>query len=363
MEELIVRSVINLSVICLLGYMSQHNDLFDERMRRECLYAVGVVALSIIAETLSVVFVAPNSVHRLINMMSCVVGFGLSPLIALFMINAFRREHTKLRWPVLLPGLVNLLLAILSPFYGLIFYVSRPNVYGRGPLFFVYVFAYLFGIAVFLVELLRTREVYRSGNKIILVGLVLLTLFGTTVQVIMPSVFLSWSTITIVMVLTYTYYVDLLEKHDAVTGLLNRRAYEKRLLDLQSEGRGWVIIFDIDDFKAVNDTYGHRYGDFVLQSVARIIRESYNDVGFGYRIGGDEFCVLSTSGDEQAIRDANDRFIEGLRRARNDDDRIPWVSLGHASYNASSGLDEAVEAADRELFVFKRAHKEHEVQT
>jgi diguanylate cyclase (GGDEF)-like protein len=343
--------------------MSQHNDLFDERMLRDYFYAVSAVALSIVAEMLSVGFTAPNSLHRLINMISCVIGFGLSPLIALLMVNAFGSEHTKLRWPVLLPGLFNLLLVLLSPFYGLIFHISPLNEYGRGPLFRVYVFAYLFAIAIFLVGALRARKIYQSRNRTVLIGLLFITLLGTTIQVLMPQVLLSWSTITIVMILGYTYHVDLLDKHDVVTRLFNRRAYENHLRRLQAEGRGWIILFDIDDFKLVNDSLGHHYGDLCLQTIAGIIRESYSAVGCGYRIGGDEFSVLCTCADEQEILEANSKFVENIRLARNGDTRIPLVSLGHAWYDSSLELNEVVEAADRQLFAYKRGHKLREVHT
>lgn len=127
------------------------------------------------------------------------------------------------------------------------------------------------------------------------------------------------------------------------------------------EGRGWIIFFDIDDFKFVNDSFGHNYGDFALMSIAQLIREAYGTIGCGYRIGGDEFCVLSTCADEREIQAANDRFLANLRQARNEDIKIPWVSLGHALYDGTKELNESVEAADRELFSYKRAQKQSEV--
>ena len=357
MQEIIVRNGVNLCAILTLGYMSQHNALFSERARKAYLVAVCAVALSIIAEVLSVSFIAPNALHRFINKTSCVIGFGLSPLIPLLLVNAFGSEHTKLPWADMLPGLMNLFLVMLSPFFGFIFSVSPPNVYSRGPLFLLYVFAYWFAIAVFLVVALRARKVYQ-GEAVVLVALIFITLLGTTIQVVMPEVLLSWSTITIVMILGYTYHTDLLDKHDVVTRLFNRRAYENDLQRLQAEGKGWIILFDVDDFKLVNDTFGHHSGDLCLRTIADIIRESYSSVGCGYRIGGDEFCVLSTCLDEEKIREANAGFLANIRGARNSDPKIPFVSMGHAFYDSSLGLREAVEVADRELFAYKRGHKE-----
>ena len=85
-------------------------------------------------------------------------------------------------------------------------------------------------------------------------------------------------------------------RHDALTGLLNRRAYEERLpVEIARANRfGWPLslcLLDLDGFKKINDTLGHPAGDRALQQVAALIDESrLTDDGF--RIGGDEFAIL-----------------------------------------------------------------------
>ncbi|MEM9250333.1 MAG: EAL domain-containing protein [Pseudomonadota bacterium] len=84
--------------------------------------------------------------------------------------------------------------------------------------------------------------------------------------------------------------------HDPLTGLGNRRALDKDAMALfnsvPADGRYVAMHVDLDHFKAVNDTLGHSAGDFVLTSVAQILRDAVGDLGQAFRTGGDEFAIL-----------------------------------------------------------------------
>lgn len=212
-------------------------------------------------------------------------------------------------------------------------------------------------MAVFLIATLKAISIYQSRNRTVLLALLGFTLIGTSIQLVWPEALVSWSTITIVMILGYAYHSELLDKHDALTRLFNRRAYEEHLPQLKANGRGVVVLFDADDFKLVNDQHGHQYGDQCLRTIADIIRCTYSKIGCSYRIGGDEFCVLGTCDSEDVIRQANREFFQAIELAREEDPRMPWVSFGYARYLNTMGIDEVVQAADQELFVYKRERK------
>jgi diguanylate cyclase (GGDEF)-like protein len=99
-----------------------------------------------------------------------------------------------------------------------------------------------------------------------------------------------------------------LSEHDALTGLMNRRGFE-RSLEAQlarvrrSDGRLAILLLDLDDFKSINDTLGHDAGDQLLVEVARRLTLIARDGDLLCRLGGDEFVVMMTSfdQDEQAI--------------------------------------------------------------
>lgn len=84
---------------------------------------------------------------------------------------------------------------------------------------------------------------------------------------------------------------------DDLTGLYNRYFLENAFSEIGEENKSFDTSFaliDIDDFKNINDTYGHKFGDVVLQALANSIEESiYGDKTFAIRIGGDEFAIIS----------------------------------------------------------------------
>jgi diguanylate cyclase (GGDEF)-like protein/PAS domain S-box-containing protein len=95
--------------------------------------------------------------------------------------------------------------------------------------------------------------------------------------------------------------------HDPLTGLANRRKLENEIESHlrrteRSGPRGSLLLFDLDHFKAVNDTLGHKEGDNLLQAIAQILRGRLRASDLAVRLGGDEFAVLLPEGDETEAR-------------------------------------------------------------
>ena len=111
-------------------------------------------------------------------------------------------------------------------------------------------------------------------------------------------------------------------EHDSLTGLLNRARFEGRLQELLDAGGGVqrslglrqvaVLFIDLDEFKPVNDRYGHAAGDAVLIAVAARLRESTRASDLIARLGGDEFAVLLEVRDSGEVTAVSDRILESL---------------------------------------------------
>jgi len=112
-----------------------------------------------------------------------------------------------------------------------------------------------------------------------------------------------------------------LAERDSLTGLLNRRSFEEELgrhvSDRRRDGAaGAVLLLDLDDFKLVNDSLGHRTGDVLLSGVAKVLRNRLRDGDQLARLGGDEFAILlPQTGEEQAKLVAQD-LLERVRQHR-----------------------------------------------
>ncbi|MHB8821936.1 MAG: GGDEF domain-containing protein, partial [Pseudomonadaceae bacterium] len=125
------------------------------------------------------------------------------------------------------------------------------------------------------------------------------------------------------------------------------------------ESQSALVMFDIDHFKSINDTYGHQAGDAVIQQVAELIRETMRDCDVAGRYGGEEFVVLLRDTDKQGAF----TFAERLRRVveahevQHDGRPIRFtISLGIADLSQpSTGHAQLIEWADSALYASKSA--------
>lgn len=106
-----------------------------------------------------------------------------------------------------------------------------------------------------------------------------------------------------------------LAEMDIMTGILNRGSGEKKVIESLSMGsRGMFYIMDIDDFKKINDTYGHDVGDKVIRSIADVIRSESRDNDIVFRLGGDEYAVYADGlADEETGKMLINRIFEKIR--------------------------------------------------
>lgn len=153
----------------------------------------------------------------------------------------------------------------------------------------------------------------------------------------------------------YIFYCDTIQQTDELTGLLNRRNYENRI---KAERRPvMVLMADVDSFKQVNDSFGHQFGDLCLTQIGAALKEAYGKTGLCYRVGGDEFCVI-TSGSEQDMERMNAAFFHNLSRRRKKIADLPHVSVGYMRYEPErTPLSETAAKADQMMYAFKEKSK------
>ncbi len=151
--------------------------------------------------------------------------------------------------------------------------------------------------------------------------------------------------------------------HDALTGLVNRRDFERRLQEAiesgqRGDGQHVLCYLDLDRFKIVNDTSGHLAGDSMLREVAKLLRDAVRDSDTVARLGGDEFGMLLVGCPlEKARQIADDvcRAVGEYRFAWRDRIFNIGISVGLVEISRESGtLEELLAAADTACYVAKK---------
>jgi diguanylate cyclase (GGDEF)-like protein len=150
---------------------------------------------------------------------------------------------------------------------------------------------------------------------------------------------------------------------DPLTGLGNHRHFHERLqrelLDAQERGGSLSLcLIDIDDFKKINDRFGHPVGDRVLSQLATRLRQG----GEGFRLGGDEFAVLLPGYDQREAQLAAASIVERLASVSLDPGVDMTVSAGLATYPSQGvGRDELIRLADSALY-WAKEHGKNQVR-
>lgn len=150
---------------------------------------------------------------------------------------------------------------------------------------------------------------------------------------------------------------------DGLTLLKNRKCFEMDLHQIHSKDfrEYGVVMFDLNNLKRMNDLYGHGMGDCYIITGSEIIRDVFGDIGEIYRIGGDEFCLISGSITEEIYEEKRKQMCDWLANLRGTQVKdFMQIASGFAKYNRSTdmNLQDTVGRADEQMYRCKRAQKE-----
>jgi len=159
-------------------------------------------------------------------------------------------------------------------------------------------------------------------------------------------------------------YEKELAQTDPLTGIANSRYFQERtIIEMQKAIRFkrplTLAYFDIDNFKQINDNYGHKQGDELLQSIVNIMKNSVRSIDVIGRMGGDEFTLLLPETDELQAKIVMDRIRQGLANSISAKEVLSVTfSIGVVTCaNAFFPVDEMIKAADNLMYAAKKTGK------
>jgi diguanylate cyclase (GGDEF)-like protein len=158
------------------------------------------------------------------------------------------------------------------------------------------------------------------------------------------------------------YRISQLATKDMLTGLGNRTSYNESMCKLisickRNEDEFGLLVFDLDNFKTVNDRFGHQEGDEVLVCFGEILQSCLRDSDHAFRFGGDEFCCLLIDSDAKANKRVANRITKTIADHPVFIKHSVSSSVGATSFMKSDDAKSVFERADSALYKAKQAGK------
>lgn len=268
---------------------------------------------------------------------------------------------------IFVPFTILSLIIITSPFTGWCFYLDDANIYHRGVLavpLYIILLAYLISVSVIALIQYRKEVLIDRRQELLTIAFFAIPPFlGGIAQIMFYGINLIWPCAVISSLMVLLNKESQAISQDPLTGLNNRRSMEKHLR-LYEEDRNravTLIVLDINDFKHINDRYGHSFGDMALIEAANILRATFSgSSAFLARYGGDEFVIVMPHGEEHTAVETV-QSIKNNFDAFNETDRFPFrlsVSAGYARSiekvaNRTAGV---LKEADENMYRDKAQH-------
>ena len=353
-------------VLFLLLYrirISQTNQ-FDEKAYN---FMLIVAFIATINETLSFIIDArPGFIFHILQYISNTISSSASSIIGycwcLFVEYHIHRnfERIKKKSRILaIPLIIATILIIINLLgTGIIFDISKENVYTRGPMnFILYIFVF-----VYYIESIYT--VHKAKYDSILVEFfpiyyfIIPCMIGTMIQGFFFGVSTIWLCVAIAFIIVYIEIQISISFIDDLSGLYNRKYMNHYLNKLQNDKTKHVygFLMDINDFKAINDIYGHLKGDQAIIQFGKILQNSIDKDSVAIRMGGDEFVIFAKlKSDEEAL--ALKKQIKYNVRQFNIKLKEPFhlsFSIGIAKY--SGNIETFLSSMDDSMYEAKNMH-------
>ncbi len=295
----------------------------------------------------------PDTIYPMINGVGNFLLFVLAPVLpslwlyyVYYYISPDGKVTKHINLSVIMINASNFVLVIASQFNGWYYSIDAMNLYQRGPL-------YVIGpMLTFYLLLTATAYVLLNKSKIQhthffpflvfpvapFIGTILQTMIYGYPFALMGLIF---------SVLMIAFFAQSIETNvDYLSGVYNRKRLEgylhRKIATSSSSNTFSAIMADVNGLKKINDTFGHTVGDEALVTISSLLRSILRSNDFVARYGGDEFCIiLDTSNEQTLIRVVNK--IKRQLAAYNEMSLKPYtigLSMGYAVYDPNSGMNE-----------------------
>ncbi|QHI73620.1 GGDEF domain-containing protein [Aminipila terrae] len=257
------------------------------------------------------------------------------------------------------------MVVISTAFTGQIFYFDDDRMYHRGHLFWLPMMILLVMMLIIQVFIIKHKPKIEVRHYKSLIFFLLLPLLGWGLQFLIFGLPFSLICGTLAAQIVFINIQNLKMSIDYLTGVFNRKELDKymqnKIAAAVSNQSFSAILLDIDNFKSINDQFGHYEGDLALSDAVNILRNSFENNEFIARYGGDEFCIILDSDQDSELEITIQRINSNLLNF-NKHSQKPYelsFSMGYAVYHPSIGKSSELflNTIDQKMYVEKKSRK------
>jgi diguanylate cyclase (GGDEF)-like protein len=322
----IQKNVLSIIILLILYFSLIRQLNWKEYLNRVFLYLIWFNIACLVLDSI-ILFTSGNTSTFLNILLYGSVGlyYGLVPIIALlwlYYVDLTIYGNTKRLLKISIIPIIMIVLnfgLVLASFkYALIFNINNQNVFSRGSYFFITISLSAIILVITMIHIYKHRKAVRKQEYIPMMLFGLPPLISGIFLIFYKDMNFVWNSMVISQLLVYIYIQSRITNTDFLTGLYNRREYEfmvkqlkyNKLKNIELSG----IMIDINDFKKINDKYGHKLGDEALVTASQMIKESVRKQDWVFRVGGDEFLVIILDQDlhvlDEVIKRIDKQFIK-----------------------------------------------------
>ena len=335
---------IDLNIFCLIlctGMIIVNLRLGDRHMILNRLFRLLIIvtmSLLLLESVTWAVNSKPGALARILNYASNTIGFIMAPFPSAIwtfyasyqLFHDMDRLRTEMR-VLTVPILINALIALSTPFTGLLYTIDAGNSYHRGSIVGIFALISLLPVLYTAVSYIANRKNMPRSMFIPMLLFAVPPISGAVFQTLFYGISVIWSAITVSIFIVHTGIQNKQFYMDHLTGVYNRRQLDSRLDGLlrthrKQLGRQNVprygdfacIMVDIDNFKFINDNFGHLAGDEALKNAAVLLQSCIRRSDFLARYAGDEFVILLDTDTDEAVQQTIRRIHDKAEKFNTD---------------------------------------------
>ncbi len=364
----IISMVLMLIVMFSLRKNRSSKDLSDTLFFYLCFAICGSSLIEMITYLLDfTTFTGAKSVNRVANVAMFIVN-TVSPYIwALYVHNKiFNNKKTLLRVAkilfILFAGMI--ILSIANLFTDVFFTITEENSYQRASFYIVSIVIHYVFLLYSVVLIFTQRKAISSTIYLPLLGFMVLPLIGTLLQFFLFGQSLLWISTGISMIIIYNCVQSDYANTDYLTRIFNRKHLDKYIAKECNKKRERNLVglmIDLNDFKKINDDFGHLEGDLALENCVFVLKEVLGYKRYLARYAGDEFISLFEVDSKDEVESIINLIHTELNRYNGvaQKEYCISVSIGYAIYNDSAmhSPTEFIKVIDSAMYKEKRRYK------